>query len=267
MQTDAYRVRPGHRVRLDDWDTRDDGGQNRQDAETKTGQLQARMQNLQERLYAEGKRSLLIVLQARDAGGKDGTVKHVMGGFNPLGTSVTPFKVPSAVERAHDFLWRVHALAPAAGHVAIFNRSHYEDVLVPRVHRLLPEEVLDRRLEHIRAFEALLADAQTVQLKFYLHISKEEQRKRLQERLDRPDKHWKFDPKDLEERALWERYTETYEQVLSRTSEEYAPWYVIPADRKWFRNHLITRILVETLEGLDLRYPPAPEGLEHVRIE
>lgn len=258
--------RPRH-VHLSDWKTDDKGKLTREKAEAQTEELREKLIDLQERLYAENQRSLLVILQARDAGGKDGTIKHVMAGMNPLGVNVEAFKVPSELEASHDFLWRIHQVSPRKGQVTIFNRSQYEDILVPTVHDLLDKEVLERRYKHIRNFEELLADSGTRILKFYLHISKDEQKARLQERLDTPEKHWKFNPGDLKERALWKDYDDVYERILSETSAGHAPWYVVPSDRKWVRNHMIASVLVETLESMDLKYPPAVEGLKDFVIE
>lgn len=257
MDLDDYRIDG----KLSRYRSDDDGDLERAHAEAELPELLAQMNDLQERLYAGRERSLLIVLQGRDASGKDGTIRHVVGGFNPLGISVVAFKAPSELERSHDFLWRIHQHAPAAGHVAIFNRSHYEDILVPTAQRLAPSEHIEARYDLINAFEATLAHGGTGVLKLFLHISKDEQRGRLQERLDRPDKHWKFDPKDLQARADWDRYTAVYEQIFRRTSTKECPWYVVPADRKWFRNYLVARLVVRTLERMDLQYPPAPPGL------
>lgn len=255
MKPSDYRVPPGaKKIRLSDWDPADDGGLSKEEGQAQTAQMAAELAEYQERLYAEGKSALLVVLQARDAGGKDGTVKHVMGAFNPNGVQVSNFKVPTPEERAHDFLWRVHARVPAQGLIGVFNRSHYEDVLVTRVHGLITPETAEWRLGAIRHFEELLAHSGTRTVKFYLHISPEEQRERLQERLDNPEKHWKFNPGDLDERAKWHEYTAAYEDALS-TSTEDAPWYVIPADRKWFRDWLISKVLLETLKDLDPQYP------------
>jgi PPK2 family polyphosphate:nucleotide phosphotransferase len=190
----------------------------------------------------------------------------VCGGFNPLGTAVMAFKAPNELERAHDFLWRIHHHAPATGHVSIFNRSHYEDILVPTVEKLLPADVIEPRYDHIRRFEALLVDAGTCVLKFFLHISKDEQRQRLQERLDAPDKRWKFDPHDLNARAAWDDFTACYQHIFNRTSTDDAPWYIVPADRKWFRNYFVARAIVRALEKMDLKYPASPPGLEGTRI-
>ena len=257
MQPEHYRVDPAHKLRLGHWNTGDDGGLTRETAEARTENFTRELQDWQARLYAENRQSLLIVLQARDAGGKDGTVKHVFSGLNPQGVRVTSFKVPSAEEAAHDFLWRVHPHAPATGQVAIFNRSHYEDVLVPRAHGSLKGAAAKQRLGHIRDFESLLSVRGTRVLKFYLHISPDEQLARLRERVREPDKRWKFNPGDLEERARWDAYTEAYQQALRLTATDEAPWYVVPADHKWFRNLLISQVIVETLRDMDPQLPPA----------
>jgi len=254
---DRYRVKPGMRVDLSEWDTKDrsafDGDKSAGKQAAKDGNL--RLEALQELLYAEGKQRVLVVLQAMDTGGKDGVIRHVFDGVNPQGVKVAGFKVPSRIERAHDYLWRVHQKTPGKGEIAIFNRSHYEDVLVVRVHNLVPDAVWSRRYDHINAFERMLADEGTVILKFFLHISKEEQRERLQARLDEPAKRWKFSLGDLDERKLWDDYVAVYEDVLSKTSTEWAPWYVVPADRKWYRNLVIGTVLTEVLEGLDMQHP------------
>lgn len=229
--------------------------------------LNQELEHLQELLYAEGKHKILIVLQAMDTGGKDGTIRHVFEGVNPQGVKVAGFKVPTPKELAHDYLWRVHKHTPGNGEIVIFNRSHYEDVLVVRVHNLVPQKVWSRRYEHIRAFEKLLADEGTTVLKFYLHIDLAEQKERLQERLDQPDKNWKFSIGDLKERALWDKYLAAYQQALQETSTDYAPWYIIPANRKWYRNLVISTIIINKLKSLEMAYPEAEEGLEDVVIE
>ncbi|WP_034386231.1 PPK2 family polyphosphate kinase [Deinococcus sp. YIM 77859] len=254
MDLDRYRVSPGRRVRLSEWRTDDDGGLRKEDGEVWLSGLQQRLAELQERLYAESRQALLIVLQARDAGGKDGTVKQVIGAFNPNGVRVSNFKVPTEEERAHDFLWRVHAQTPRLGMIGVFNRSHYEDVLVTRIHRAISDQAAQERLTHIRAFEALLTSSGTRVVKFYLHISPEEQKKRLMARLQNPSKHWKFNPGDLQDRAKWAEYTAAYEDALT-TSTSAAPWYIIPADRKWFRNLLVSLVLVQVLEDMKPQYP------------
>ncbi len=256
-----WRVGPGSTVHLGKIDTRSTDGAPGDKASTEEvlDDLLKELQGLQERLYAEGARSLLVVLQAIDAGGKDGTIKHVFRGLNPASCRVVSFKVPSEEERSHDFLWRVHAKAPGMGEVVVFNRSHYEDVLVVRVHDLVPEDVWRPRYDFINDFEANLAAAGTRIVKVYLHISKEEQAERFQARLDDPSKQWKFRKGDLDERARWDDYMAAFEEAITRTSTDCAPWYVVPADRKWYRNWAVSRILVETLRDMDPQYPPAED--------
>jgi PPK2 family polyphosphate:nucleotide phosphotransferase len=226
-----------------------------------------RLEALQELLYAEQKHKVLVVLQAMDTGGKDGTIRHVFEGVNPQGVRVASFKVPTQEEMAHDYLWRVHKQTPGRGKIVIFNRSHYEDVLVVRVHELVPKKVWSKRYDQINAFERTLAEEGTTILKFFLHIDLEEQKQRLQARLDEPNKRWKFSKGDLKERKLWPMYMHAYEDVLSKTSTDWAPWYVIPANRKWYRNMVIATTLIETLEGLNMSYPQPEEGLDDVVIE
>jgi PPK2 family polyphosphate:nucleotide phosphotransferase len=256
-----WRVAPGAGVHLDQIDTRSTDGAPGDKAKTEKAseELRGEMHELQERLYAEGTRSLLVVLQAIDAGGKDGTIEHVFGGLNPASCRVVSFKVPSEEERSHDFLWRVHAKVPAKGEVVVFNRSHYEDVLVVRVHNLVAEDVWRPRYRFINDFEANVVAAGTRIVKLYLHISKEEQAERFQARLDDPSKRWKFRKGDLEERARWDDYMAAFEEAISRTSTDAAPWYVVPADRKWYRNWAVSRILCETLADMDPQYPPAED--------
>ena len=258
---DRWRVEPGTKVHLEKIDTRTTDGAPGDKAKTEAAstEIHDHIHGLQERLYAEGTRSLLVVLQAIDAGGKDGTIKHVFGALNPASCRVVSFKVPSEEERSHDFLWRVHAKAPAQGEVVVFNRSHYEDVLVVRVHDLVAEDVWRPRFDLINDFEANLVAAGTRIVKLYLHISKEEQAERFQARLDDPSKRWKFRKGDLDERARWDDYVAAFEDALSHCSTEAAPWYVVPADRKWYRNWAVNRILAETLEDMDPQYPPAED--------
>ena len=266
---DEYWVEPKSEVRLAERDPRD---QRYFDLSKKEGKalllkLNKELETLQELLWADGSHAVLIVLQGRDTAGKDGTIRHVFEGVNPQGVRVANFKVPSAAELAHDFLWRVHKQAPAKGEMVIFNRSHYEDVLVVRVHELVPPAVWSRRYRHINEFERLLVDEGVTILKFYLQISKEEQKERLQARLDEADKRWKFNPGDLKERALWDDYTAAYEAMLEKTSTSWAPWMVVPADRKWYRNLVIATTIVETLRKLNLQ-PPQPEAnLDEIVIE
>lgn len=224
--------------------------------------LEDQLQDLQAALGAEARRAVLAVLQGRDTCGKDGTVRRVFGALNPASCTVTGFRKPSPVELAHDYLWRVHQAVPGRGSVGVFNRSHYEDVLVVRVHGLMPEEVWGRRFDHINQFERMLTDEGVVVRKFFLHISKEEQRRRLEERLADPTKNWKFEAGDLAERARWDRYTEAYEEMLERTSTVVAPWFVVPADDKVARNYLVAEAMVRTLQQMAPRFPPAsPETL------
>lgn len=256
-----WRVEPATAVHLGKIDSRSSEGAPGDKASTEavTDDVLHEMQGLQERLYAEGRQSLLVVLQAIDAGGKDGTIKQVFRGLNPASCRVVSFKVPSEEERSHDFLWRVHSKAPAKGEVVVFNRSHYEDVLVVRVHDLVPEDVWRPRYDFINDFEANLAASGTRIVKLYLHISREEQALRFQARLDDPTKQWKFRKGDLDERARWDDYMAAFEEAITRTSTDAAPWYVVPADRKWYRNWAVSRILVETLEDMDPQYPPAED--------
>ncbi len=235
------------KVRMHDFDPDDDGGLKRGEADKRSEKLLAEMNELQELAYAAQQTPVLIVLQGMDGSGKDGTIRHVMTGMNPQSCRVASFKVPTPIEAAHDFLWRIHSETPARGTIAIFNRSHYEDVLVVRVHNLVPEQVWHERYNRINQFESLLADADTVILKFFLNISKDEQKKRLEEREKDPTKSWKLSPQDWKERELWDDYMAAYEDVLNRCSVPHAPWYVVPANHKWFRNLVIAETIVETL--------------------
>jgi PPK2 family polyphosphate:nucleotide phosphotransferase len=252
-----YRIAPRRKVNLDHFDPDDTallpGGKN--EAVKKADRIHQRLNDLQELLYAEHRRRVLIILQGMDTSGKDGTIRHVMRGFNPQGVRVVSFKKPTQVELEHDYLWRAHAQVPADGEIVVFNRSHYEDVLVVRVHSLVPKRVWGARYEQINDFEHMLVDSGTLILKFFLHISKEEQRKRLQARLDDPRKRWKFQVGDVEERKLWKEYRQAYVDVLSKTSTEWAPWYVVPADAKWYRNYIVSSVVADALEGLRMKYP------------
>ena len=252
---DQLIVKPGSKVKLANRKPDDTFGYRKEQAAPKVDADVERLAALQERLWAEHKRRLLIVLQGMDASGKDGVVKHVMTGFHPLGCRVVGFGVPSEVELAHDYLWRVHQVVPGNGEVVIFNRSHYEDVLVVRVHGFVPEERWSKRYDQINAFEAQLAAEGTTILKFMLHISPEEQLQRFQDRYDDPTKRWKFKMGDLEERKRWGQYMAAYEDALARCSTDAAPWFVIPADKKWFRDMAIADIVADTLEDLDPQYP------------
>jgi len=253
---DALIVRPGSAAGLEQRDPRDTLGlPDKKDAAEELEALHEELGSLQERLYAEGRRSVLVVLQGLDASGKDGTIRHVFTGVNPQGCRVTSFKAPTPVELAHDFLWRVHAECPARGMIGIFNRSHYEDVVTVRVLELAPEEVWSRRPQRIVEFERLLTDEGTTVLKCFLHVSAEEQQERFAERESDPTKRWKFNPRDEETARRFDEYTSAYEQALTETSTEHAPWYVIPADRNWVRNHAVATVLVEALRRLDPKYP------------
>jgi PPK2 family polyphosphate:nucleotide phosphotransferase len=229
-------------------------------------QLATEINTLQDILHAEGKRKVLLILQGMDASGKDGTVRHVFSECDPLGIRLASFKAPSSEELAHDYLWRVHQVVPRAGELVIFNRSHYEDVLIVKVHNWIDDAECKRRYAQINEFERLLTETGTTIIKCFLHISKEEQKTRMQERLDDPTKTWKFNPNDLKERALWPEYMQAYEQALKSTSTEYAPWYVVPADSKTNRNLLISRLLLESLKNLKLKYPPVPADYKTIVI-
>jgi len=262
------QIPDGEKIRLKDFDPDDTGKyEDKDEAKAETETNIERLAALQEILYAEGKHALLIILQAMDAAGKDGTIKQVMSGVNPQGCVVTSFKAPTPLELAHDFLWRVHPHAPPKGYIGIFNRSHYEDVLIVRVHNLVPKKVWRDRYERINHFEKLLSDHGVAILKFFLHISKAEQKERLEKRLADKSKNWKFNPGDLKERALWDDYMEAYEDAINKCNTPWAPWHVVPANKKWYRNLVISERIVEALKNLDLKYPPAPEGIEKIVIE
>jgi PPK2 family polyphosphate:nucleotide phosphotransferase len=264
-----YLVKPNTKINLSEWDPDDkgdfEGGKEQGLAEV--GKLNTKLEELQEILFAEHKHKVLIVLQAMDTGGKDGVIRRVFDGVNPQGVRVAGFKVPTPEEMDHDYLWRVHKVTPGRGEIVIFNRSHYEDVLVVRVHNLVPPAVWKKRYEQINAFERHLADNGTIILKFFLHISPDEQKQRLQARLDDPNKRWKFHLGDLEERKLWPKYMKAYEDALGKTSTEHAPWYIVPADRKWYRDLVISSVLVETLQKLEMSYPAPEENLDGVVVE
>lgn len=261
------KVKPNQRVKLAEIDPEDTGGLEKQAAKGILAKNIERLAKLQEVLYAEGKHALLIVLQAMDAGGKDGTIRSIMSGVNPQGVSVTSFKAPTAAELAHDFLWRVHEPVPLRGMIGIFNRSHYEDVLVVRVKNLVPKAIWQPRYEHINNFEQLLADSGVTILKFYLHITKEEQKKRLQARLDQPEKRWKFNPADLGERERWDDYMQAFEDVFEKCSTKAAPWYIVPANKKWYRNVVISETIIKTLESLDMKFPEPAADLDKIVIK
>ncbi len=242
-------------------------GWHKEAAKVELDRVKLRLDVLQQRLYAEEKRSVLLVLQAMDAAGKDGTIRNMLAGLNPAGFQVSSFGVPGGPETAHDYLWRVHAAAPAKGRIGIFNRSHYEDVLIVRVKNFAPRSVWSKRYDHIRGFEQLLADEGTTVIKCFLNVSKEEQRVRLQERIDDPEKRWKFRLGDLDDRKLWPKYQQAYHDAIERTASSSAPWYVVPADRNWVRNLAVAKILLHHLEKLDPQLPPSADGIEGLVVE
>lgn len=269
MDCQKYRVAPGARIDLSGFDAGDTSAFPEGKDKTKDvfARLNGRLEELQEMLWAEGRRKMLVVLQGMDTSGKDGTIRHVFDGVNPLGVRVAAFKAPTPEELAHDFLWRVHPKVPASGEMVIFNRSHYEDVLAARVHRLVPAEVWQARYEQINGFEKLLSDTGTTILKFFLHIDAGEQKERLQARLDDPTKRWKFRKGDLADRKLWQDYTAAYEDALARTSTGHAPWIVVPSNKKWYRNLVVATVLVEALEKLEMKYPEPEEDLDGIVVE
>jgi len=264
--SNKFRVEPGSKVKLDDIDASfTDTHESHQHALPEIEAYSQKLHDLQYLMYAEGKRSLLICLQGRDAAGKDGTINHVLGAMNPQGCTVTGFKVPSKEEAAHDFLWRYHKATPGTGQVGIFNRSHYEDVLVVRVHDLVPKPVWSKRYDHINNFEKLLCDNGTHILKFYLHIDKEEQLQRFKQRIDDPARHWKISEGDYAERPFWDAYTDAFEDLLGKCSTAHAPWFVIPSNHKWFRNLAISKIVVETLDKLDMKFPAPTVSMDEIK--
>jgi len=260
-------VKPGSKVDLGTFDAGETFGRQKDRAEDDLARILERLADLQSRLWAEGKQRVLVVLQGIDAAGKDGTIKVIAGAFNPQGTPVTSFKVPSPLELAHDYLWRVHQRVPGKGEIGIFNRSHYEDVLVVRVHDLVPEERWRKRYGHIRDFERTLVDEGLTIVKFFLAIDKDEQRRRFQERVDDPAKRWKFSFGDVEERARWDDYRAAFEEMLEETSTGHAPWYLVPANRNWLRNLAVGEILADTIDDLRPAYPPAADGVEGTTVE
>ena len=255
MNLSSLRVNSGSGFKLSRLDPADTHGISKSHAEKQIPKHVDKLAHLHDLLYAEHKRALLIVLQGMDASGKDGTIKHVMSGVNPQGCSVTSFKQPSTAELDHDYLWRIHAAVPPKGAIGIFNRSHYEDVLVARVHKLVPPSVWKKRYEQINSFEEMLFENNVHILKFFLHMSSKEQKKRFEERVEDRRKNWKFSPSDYKEREHWDEYQTAYEDAIARCSTKHAPWYVVPSDHKWFRNFAIGDVIVRALEGFDMRYP------------
>jgi|SRR5215469_3459365 len=251
-----HLIPPGSRVRLSKLSTGSTGHfKNPEAAAALLVSHREQLSNLQEVFYASQKKALLIVLQGLDTAGKDGTISHIFSGVNPQGCDVAAFKAPTPLEQRHDFLWRVHSQLPSRGMIQIFNRSHYEDVLVPRVHKLLPRKTIDNRLEDINRFEASLDDNDIVILKFFLHISRKEQTDRLRTRINDPDKHWKLSEADFHERRFWSGYEQAYNEAIAATSKKHAPWFVIPSDHKWYRNVAVSQIIVDAMKSLKLKYP------------
>jgi PPK2 family polyphosphate:nucleotide phosphotransferase len=267
-KSSPYLVEPDSKIKLSNYDPDDTGDLNsKSKADKLLEQHREKLSTLQDLMYAEAKHSLLVVLQAMDAAGKDGTIRHIFTGVNPQGCQVTSFKKPSLEELKHDFLWRVHRATPARGMIGIFNRSHYEDVLVVRVHGNLSKNELKDRFQAINHFEDLLVENGTTILKFFLHISKDEQRDRLQARLDDPQKYWKVNPEDLKEREYWDDYMDAYEDVFRHCSRKHAPWYIIPANKKWYRNVAISEVIIEALNELEMKYPKPNFDVSKMKVE
>jgi PPK2 family polyphosphate:nucleotide phosphotransferase len=266
---ERYRITDGKGFDLTDWDPDDKGGFEGGKAEGRAllAELTGQLDDLQEKLYADGRHKLLVVLQGTDTSGKGGAIRKAFEGLDPSGVHVAAFKAPTEAELAHDFLWRVHPHTPANGQVSIFDRSHYEDVLIVRVHDLVPKTRWKARYAHIAAFEKMLANEGTTIVKFFLHISKDEQAQRLQARLDNPSKHWKFRLADLEERKLWDEYQDAYQDMIRLTAAKHAPWVVVPANRKWYRDIVICQTLIDTLADLELRFPESVDDLSGVVVK
>lgn len=264
---ERYQVQPGAHVKLQQVDAGDTAGYKKgHKVKTEQARVLARLDEIQRLLYAEKKHALLIVLQGLDTAGKDGTIRHVLSGVNPQGCQVTAFKAPTEEEREHDFLWRVHKAVPCLGEIGIFNRSHYEDVLVVRVHNLVPKGVWSRRYDEINQFEEYLEENATKILKFFLHISKDEQKRRMEARLEDPSKEWKLSLPDFKERKYWDEYQRAYEEVLNRCSTSHSPWFIIPANHKWFRNLAVSHIILRTLESLRMKYPKPAVDVANLRV-
>ena len=268
MIESPYLVTPGKKFKLSDIPTDDTGPfKDKKDAKKPIKDNLKKLAKLQDVLYAQSKHAFLVVLQGMDGSGKDGAISHVFRGVNPQGCTVTSFKVPTPQEATHDFLWRHHVAAPARGMIGIHNRSHYEAVLVERVKNITPEEVWSKRYNHISNFEHMLADEGTTIVKFYLHMSYEEQKRRMEKRLADPTRNWKFSPSDLKERKRWDDYMEAYHDALRKCSTEWGPWYVVPADHKWYRNWAISDTIVRTLESLDLQFPPPLKNADKIKVK
>lgn len=267
MKSERYRIKPGSRVNLKDLNPASHAAWSDRDlADAASADLIKNLAGFQNRLYAERERSLLVIIQGMDTSGKDGLIRHVLSGINPQGCSVTSFKAPTAEEAAHDFLWRIHPRVPAKGMVGIFNRSHYEDVCITRVHKWISKDEAQRRLKVIHQFEKHLSDSGTTIVKFFLHISKDEQKRRLQKRIDNPEKRWKFNPGDLAERGHWGDYRRAYETLMEATSEDHAPWYVVPADNKWYRNWVVASVMAKTFTDMKLKTPKPDPKIDFKKI-
>ena len=267
---ERYWVKPGAKVEFERFESGEKAlfkGAGKSEFDAQFDELQDQLQELQKMLYAQHRHRVLVVMQAMDTGGKDGCIKHVFSRIDPQGIHVRSFKKPSAEELDHDFLWRIHSKVPSTGQLVIFNRSHYEDIIAVRVKKIYPDEVWKRRQRHVIEFERMLAEEGTTIVKIFLHISKEEQKKRLESRLQNPRKHWKFNPDDLADRARWEEFMGAYEDVIGKTSTEFAPWYIVPADRKWYRNLCVARIMLDTLKKLNMDFPAIDWDPKAIRIE
>lgn len=265
---DAMRVGKKSKIKLSKCKTDStEGVKDKKDAREQLAETTTELADLQYKLYAESKKALLVVFQALDTAGKDGVIRKVLGPINPQGVRVSSFKRPTPAELAHDYLWRIHQVTPAKGMIGVFNRSHYEDVLVHRVHKLLPGDAIDRRYRQINDFEKFLTENDTVIVKFFLNISRDEQKSRLQARLDNPKKRWKFEIGDLAERKLWDKYQDAYQAVFDNCAFDHAPWYVVPADNKWYRDWVVSNVLVNTLKKMNPKFPKEEEGLDKVTIE
>lgn len=269
IKTSLHIVKPGSRLKLNKVDANATSAfsGSKEEGLAQLEKIKLRTLELQELLYAEHKHKVMVVLQGMDTAGKDGAIKHVFQGMNPQGVKVSSFKTPTKFEQDHDYLWRIHQRTPGNGQIMIFNRSHYESVLVERVHELVPKKVWSRRYEHINMFERMLSDEGTLILKFFLHIDKDEQKKRLQARIDDKARHWKLSPSDIPERRLWDKYQEAYEDAISLTSTEWAPWHVIPANRKWYRNLSICGAICRALAGLDMEYPATQVDVSKLKLD
>jgi PPK2 family polyphosphate:nucleotide phosphotransferase len=268
MIASPYLAEPGKKFKISAHKSDATGDfKHKKDASPEIEKNLAKLIALQDRLYAQASQSILIIFQAMDGGGKDGAISHVFSGVNPQGCTVTSFKQPTHIELAHDYLWRIHAATPSKGMIGIFNRSHYESVLVERVKKIAPKEVWTKRYDQINSFEKLLSDEGTTILKFFLNISWEEQKVRMEKRLADPKKNWKFDPEDLKSRDRWPDYMEAYEDAIGKCSTKHAPWYVVPADHKWFRNWVISDLLVRTLAKMNLKYPPPLKDVEDITVK